>query len=105
MQIKVLSWLGGFFPYLSLWVEICLWIGWVVSFGGFKYFLLFVVAGARNNLGITLLTLVLISLKSNAQFVYGIGCTFLNSTQVILIHFLTQLGSLKTCRQVSNLLL
>jgi hypothetical protein len=26
-----LSWLGGFFPYLSLWVEGWLWIGWVVG--------------------------------------------------------------------------
>jgi hypothetical protein len=36
-----LSWLGGFFPYLSIGVEGWRWIGWVVSFGGFECFLLF----------------------------------------------------------------
>jgi hypothetical protein len=46
-----LSWIGGFFPYLSLGVERWLWNGWVVSFGGFECFLLFMVVGARNNLG------------------------------------------------------
>jgi hypothetical protein len=51
-----LSWLVGFFPYLSLGVERWLWIGWVVSFGGFECFLLFVVVGDRNKLGGTLLT-------------------------------------------------
>jgi hypothetical protein len=76
----------------------------VLSFGGFEYFLLFVVVGARNKLERTLLTLVLTSLKANVQFVCEFGCTLLNSTQVILNHFLTQLGSLKTCRQVRNLL-
>jgi hypothetical protein len=54
-----LSWLGHFFPYLSLGVERWLWIGWVMSFGGFECFLLFVVVGARNKLGSTLLSLVL----------------------------------------------
>jgi hypothetical protein len=68
-----LSWLGGLFPYLSLGVERWLWIGWVVSFGGFECFLLFVVVGARNKLRRTLLTLVLISLKANTQFVCGLG--------------------------------
>jgi hypothetical protein len=60
-----LSWLGGFFPYLSLGVERWLWIGWEVSFGGFECLLLFLVVGARNKLGGTLLTLVLTSLKTN----------------------------------------
>jgi hypothetical protein len=102
---SLLSWPGGFFSYLSLGVEIWLWIGWVVSFGRFECFLLFVVVGARNKLRSTPLTLVLSSLKANAQFVYdGFGCTLLNSTQAILNHFITQLGSLKTCRQVSNIL-
>jgi hypothetical protein len=67
-----------------------------VSFGGFECFVLFVIVGARNKIGSTLLTIVLTSLKDNAQFVYGFGCTLLNSTQVILNHFLTQLDSLKT---------
>jgi hypothetical protein len=75
-----------------------------MSFGRFECFLLFAVVGARNKLGSTLLIIVLTSLKANAQFVCGFGCTLLNLTQVILNHFLTQLGSLKTCRQVSNLL-
>jgi hypothetical protein len=35
-----LSWLGSFFPHFSLGVERWLWIGWVVSFGGFDCFLL-----------------------------------------------------------------
>jgi hypothetical protein len=33
-----LFWLGDFFPRFSLWVERWLWIGWVVSFGGFNFF-------------------------------------------------------------------
>jgi hypothetical protein len=45
-----LSRLGGFFPHFSLWVEGWLWIGWVVGFGWFECFLLFMVAGARNKL-------------------------------------------------------
>jgi hypothetical protein len=77
---RFLSWLGGFFPYLSLGVERWLWIGWVVSFGGFECFLLFVVVRARNKLGSTFLTLILTSLKANAQFVCGFGCTLLNLT-------------------------
>jgi hypothetical protein len=93
-----LSWFGGFFSYLSLGFERWLWIGWVVSFGGFECFLLFVVVGARNKFGSTLLTLVLTSLKVNVQFVCGFGCTLINLIQVILNHFLTQLGSLKTRR-------
>jgi hypothetical protein len=87
------------------------WI--VVGFGWFKCFLLFVIVGARNKLGSTLLTLVLTSLKPNTQFVCGfgctllnmVGCTLLNMTQVILNHFLTQLDFLKTCGQIGNLLL
>jgi hypothetical protein len=98
-----LSWLGGFFPYLSLGDERWLWIGWVVSFGGLECFLLFVVVAARNKLWSTLLTIVLTSLKANAQFICGFGYTLLSLTQVILNHFLSLLGSLKTCSQVSNL--
>jgi hypothetical protein len=100
-----LSRLGSFFPHFSLGVEGWLWIGWVVSFDGFDCFLHLVVVGGRNKLGSTLLTFVLTSLKPNTQFVFGYGCTLLNSAQVILNHFLTQLGFLKTCRQVGNLLL
>jgi hypothetical protein len=60
-----LSRLGGFFPHFSLGVEGWLWTEWVVSFGGFDYFLLFVVVGGRNKLGSSLLTLVLTPLKAN----------------------------------------
>jgi hypothetical protein len=60
-------------PYLgvsfltSLGFEGWFWIGWVVSFGGFECFLLFVVVEARNKLGSTLLILVLTSLKINTN--------------------------------------
>jgi hypothetical protein len=87
--------LGGFFPHFSLEVERWLWIGWVVSLGGFDCFLLLVVVGARNKLGSTLLTFVLTSLKPNTQFVSGLGCTLSNLTQIILNHFLTDNSSLK----------
>jgi hypothetical protein len=60
-----LSWLGGFFPHISLEVEGRLWVGWVVIFGGFDCFLLLVVGGAGNELGSTLLTLILTPLKTN----------------------------------------
>jgi hypothetical protein len=76
-----------------------------VSFGGFDYFLLFVVVGGRNKVGSTRLTLVLTPLKDNTQFVCGLGCTLLNSTQIILNHLLTHNSSLKMRSQVSNLLL
>jgi hypothetical protein len=78
-----LSQLGGFFPFLSLGVERWLWIRWVVSFGGFECFLLFVVVGARNKLRSTLLTLVLTSLKANTQFICGLGCTLFHMVQII----------------------
>jgi hypothetical protein len=93
-----LSCLGGFFPSLSLRFERWLWIGWVVSFGGFERFLLFLVVGARNKLGSTLLTLVRISLKVNTQFVCGLGCTLLHTVQVILNHLLAHHSSLKMRR-------
>jgi hypothetical protein len=99
-----LSWLGGFFPYLSLGVEGWHWIEWVVSFFGFECFLLFVVVGARNKLGSTLLTLVLTSLKANTQFVCGLGCTLFCMVQVILNHLLAHHNSLKTRSQIGNLL-
>jgi hypothetical protein len=99
-----LSWLGGSFPYLSLGVERWFWIGWVVSFGGLECFLRFVVVGARNKLGSTLLTLILTSLKTNTQFVCGLGCTLFHMVQVILNHFLTHHSSLKMRSQIGNLL-
>jgi hypothetical protein len=100
-----LSRLGVFFPHFSLGVEGRLWVGWVVSFDGFDYFLLLVIGGAMNKLGSTLLTLILTPLKTNTQFVCGLGCTLLNLAQVILYHFLTQNSFLKTCSQIVNLLL
>jgi hypothetical protein len=84
---SLLSRLRGFFPHIFLGVEGWLWIGWVVSFGGFDCFLLLVVVGARNKLGSTLSTLVLTSLKPNTQFVCGFGYTLLNPTQIILNQF------------------
>jgi hypothetical protein len=45
------------------------------GFCWFECFLLFVVVGARNKLGSTLLTIVLTSLKPNTQSVCGFGCT------------------------------
>jgi hypothetical protein len=99
-----LSWLGGFFPYLSLEFGRWFWIGWIVSFGGFECFLLFVVVGARNKLGSTLLTLVLTSLKANTKFVCGLGCTLFHTVQVILNHLLAHYGSLKTRSQIGNFL-
>jgi hypothetical protein len=60
-----ISRLGGFSLHISLGFEGWLWIGWVVDFGWFECFLIFVVVGVRNNLRSTLLTLFLISFKSN----------------------------------------
>jgi hypothetical protein len=100
-----LSRLGGFFSHFSIGVEGRHLVGWVVSFGGFDYLLLLVVGGARNELGSTLLTLILTPLKTNTQFICGLGCTLLNPTQVILNHFLTHFGFLKMSCQISNLLL
>jgi hypothetical protein len=97
--------LGDFFPHFSLRVKGRLWVGWVVSFGGFDWFLLLVGGGARNELGSTLLTLILTPLKTNTQFVCRFGCTLLNPTRIILNHLLTQNGLLKTCSQIGNLLL
>jgi hypothetical protein len=98
-----LSWLGGFLPYLSLGIERWLWIGWVVSFGGFECFLLFVLVGARNKLRSTLLTLILTSLKANTQFVCGLGCTLFHMVQVILNHLLAHHSSLKMRSQIGSL--
>jgi hypothetical protein len=100
-----LSRLGGFFSYFSLQVKGWLWVGWVVSFGGFDCCFLFVVGGARNELGSTLLTLILTPLKPNTQSICGLGCTLLNPTQVLLNYLLTQHGFLKPCSQIGNLLL
>jgi hypothetical protein len=76
-----------------------------VSFGGFDCCFLFVVGGARKKLGSTLLTLILTPLKLNPQSVSGLGCTLLNSAQVLLNHLLTQSGFLKVRSQICNLLL
>jgi hypothetical protein len=75
--------LGDFFPHFSLGVEGWLWTGWVISFGGFDCFLRFVVVGGRNELGSSLLTLVLTPLN----------------------HFLTYNSSLKMNSQICNLIL
>jgi hypothetical protein len=99
-----LSWLGGFFTYLSLGFERWLSIGWVVSFGGFECFLFFVVVGTRNKIGSTLLTLVLTSLKANTQFVCRLSCTLFQMVQVMLNHLLAHHSSLKMRSQIGNLL-
>jgi hypothetical protein len=103
VNISFLSWLGGFFLHIFLegWIQ----IGWVVSFGEFDCCFLFVIVGARNEVGSTLLTVILKHLKTNTQFVCGLDCTLLNLTQVILNHFLTHNHSLKVRSQISNLLL
>jgi hypothetical protein len=75
-----------------------------VSFGGFDYCFLFVVGEAENELGSTLLTLILTPLKTNTQSVCGFGRTLLNPTQVILNHLLTQFSFLKMSSQIGNLL-
>jgi hypothetical protein len=48
----------GFFLHTSLGVKEWLGIGWVVSFGGFDGFLLFVAGEAGNELGSTLLIIL-----------------------------------------------
>jgi hypothetical protein len=96
---------GGFFPYFTLWVEGWLWVGWVVSFGGFDCCFLFVVSRAGTKLGSILLTLILTPLKTNIQSVCGFGCTPLSPAQILLNHFLAQNGFLKMRSQISDLLL
>jgi hypothetical protein len=76
-----------------------------MGFGWFECFLFFMVAGARNKLRSTLLTLFLTSLKPNTQSLCGLSCTLLNPAQILLDHFLTQKSFLKTCSQIGNLLL
>jgi hypothetical protein len=76
-----------------------------VSFGGFDCCFLFVVGGARNKLGSTVLTLIITPLKPNTQSVCGLGCTLLNPAQVLLNHFLAQNGFLMARTQIGNLLL
>jgi hypothetical protein len=83
-----LSWLGHFFPYLSLGVERWLWIGWVMSFGGFECFLLFVVVGARNKLGSTPLTLVLRLSKPTPNLyvdLVALSSTWFKSSSIIFL--------------------
>jgi hypothetical protein len=100
-----LSRLRGFFPHFFLRVEGGLWVGWVVSFGGFDCCFLFVIGGAGNELESTLLTLILMPLKTNTQFVCGFGYTLFNPTQILLNYFLTQNGFLKMHSRISYLLL
>jgi hypothetical protein len=76
-----------------------------MSFGWFKCFLFFMVAGARNKLRSTLHTFLLTSLKPNTQSVCVLGCTLLNPAQILLDCFLTQSSLLKTCSQIGILLL
>jgi hypothetical protein len=76
-----------------------------VRFGGFDCCFLLVIGAAGNELGSTLLTLILIPLKPNTQFVSRLSYTLLNPTQVLLNHFLAQNSSLKARSQMSNLLL
>jgi hypothetical protein len=76
-----------------------------MGFGWFDCCFLFVVGGAGNKLGSTLLTLILTLLKTNTQSVCGFGCTLLNPAQILLNHFLTQNSFLKMCSQIGNLLL
>jgi hypothetical protein len=80
-------------------------IGSVVSFDGFDCFILLMVGGAKNELGSTLLTLILTPLKTSTQLVCGFGYTILNPTQILLNHLLTQNSFLKMCSQIGNLLL
>jgi hypothetical protein len=75
-----------------------------VSFSGFDCCFVFMVGGAGNELGSTLLTLILTPLKPNTQSVCGFGFTLLNPTQV-LNHCLAQNGFLKMRSQIGNLLL
>jgi hypothetical protein len=97
--------LGDFFLHFSLGVEVWLWAGWVVSFGGFDYFLLFVIVGARDEFRSTLHTLVLTPLNTNIQLICRLGYTLLNMTQIIRNHLLTHNQPLKMTSQVGNLLL
>jgi hypothetical protein len=76
-----------------------------MSFDWFECFLFFMIAGARNKLGRTLLTLILTPFKLNTQSVCGLGCTLINPAQILLDHFLTQSSFLKACSQIGNLLL
>jgi hypothetical protein len=76
-----------------------------MGFGWFECFLFFMVTRDRNKLRSTLLTLFLTPLKPNTQFVYGLGYTLINPTQILLNHFLTQNGFLKMRSQIGNLLL
>jgi hypothetical protein len=76
-----------------------------MSFDWFECFLFFMIAGAMNKLGRTLLTLILTPFKLNTQSVCGFGCTLINPAQILLDHFLTQSSFLKACSQIGNLLL
>jgi hypothetical protein len=106
MQIKASSLdLGVSFLASLIGLKDSFRVGWVVSFVAFDYYFLFIVGGARNELGSTLLTLILTPLKANTQSVCGFDCSLLNLTQVLLNNFFAQNSFLKTCSQISNLLL
>jgi hypothetical protein len=96
-----LSWLGGFFLHTSHGVKGWLGIGWVASFGGFDGFLRFVVVGGRNKPRITLLILVLTSLKANTQFVCGYGCSSIHPQSVSCSQYFSQVE--KSNRQPPSL--
>jgi hypothetical protein len=98
-----LSQLGGFFPNFSLRVKGRLWVGWVVSFGGLDCIFLLMAGGAGNELGSTLLTLILTPLKTNTQLVCGFGCTLLNHTQILLNHLLAQRRMIMSVLKIFNL--
>jgi hypothetical protein len=94
-NVNFLTWIWSIFLHTSLGIEGCLWIGWVVAFGWFECFFLFVIIGARNKLENTLFTFILTSIKTNTQFICGFSCALLNSTQILLNHFLTHNGSIR----------
>jgi hypothetical protein len=64
-----------------------------------------VVVGARKKLRSTLPTLILTPLKSDTQFICGLGCTLLNPTQVLLNQLLTHHSSFMVRSQIEYLLL
>jgi hypothetical protein len=77
-NVNFLTWVWSIFLHTSFGVEGWLGIGWVVGFGWFGWFFLFVIIGVRNKLESTLFTFILTSLKTNTQFVCGFGYTLLN---------------------------
>jgi hypothetical protein len=70
-NVNFLTWIWSIFLHTSLGVEGWLGIGLVVGFNGFQCFFLFVIIDARNKLGSTIFTFILISLKTNTQIIFG----------------------------------